>query len=186
MYRDKTLSPEERAKALLSEMTLDDKFDQMHIYGNIQKPYDFMKNGIYEARSGTFQYTTKEMLQEIQRNEILLGNILGGEGYWLRPPYGLIGPEVVNQLRVPMVKWSVDPRDWESRNTEAIVKAVLKEVRPGSIILLHDIYEPSVDAALRLVDELQARGYWFVTVEELLQLNGITPEAGALYRCVES
>ena len=70
MYRDKTLAPEERAKALLSEMTLDDKFDQMHIYGNIQKPYDFMKNGIYEARSGTFQYTTKEMLQEIQEYAI--------------------------------------------------------------------------------------------------------------------
>ena len=59
---------------------------------------------------------------------------------------------------------------------------VLKEVKPNSIILLHDIYPTSVEAALRIVDALQAEGYWFVTVRELLALNGIHPQAGVLYR----
>ena len=81
-----------------------------------------------------------------------------------------------------MVKWSLDTRDWESRNTEKIVKKALDEVKPNSIILLHDIYPTSVDAALKLVDILQERGYLFVTVEELLRLNGIMPQAGAFYR----
>ena len=81
-----------------------------------------------------------------------------------------------------MVKWSVDPRDWESRDTAKVVKAVLENVEPNSIILLHDIYSTSVDAALRIVDILQKQGYCFVTVEELLCLNGITPEAGQMYR----
>jgi len=120
--------------------------------------------------------------QEIENTEILLGNILGGSGYWLRPPYGLVSDTVAKQVKVPMVKWSVDPRDWESRDAEKILRAVLEVVEPNSIILLHDIYDPSVDAALKLVEVLQEQGYLFVTIEELLRLNGVTPEAGILYR----
>ena len=81
-----------------------------------------------------------------------------------------------------MVKWSVDPRDWESRDTAKVVQAIEKDVKPNSIILLHDIYPTSVDAALQIVDAFQQKGYCFVTVEELLRLNGITPEAGQMYR----
>ena len=107
---------------------------------------------------------------------------MGGSGYWLRPPYGLIDQEMNAQIPVPMVQWSVDPRDWESRNTDQTVQAVLSEVQPGDIILLHDIYATSVEAALQIVDALTEQGYWFVTVEELLELNGIRPQAGVLYR----
>ena len=122
------------------------------------------------------------LMREIEGNESLLKTILGGEGYWLRPPYGLIAPEIAARVQVPMVKWSVDPRDWESRDAEKITSAVKPNVKDGSIILLHDIYGPSVDAALRLVDLLQEEGYLFVTVEELLRLNGVEPQAGILYR----
>lgn len=120
--------------------------------------------------------------EEVGRTEALLKELLGGEGYWLRPPYGQLSPGMEKKIQVPMVKWSVDPRDWESRNTEKIMQAVLEAVQPNSIILLHDIYPASVEAALRLVDALQTQGYWFVTVEELLRLNGVTAQPGVLYR----
>ena len=120
--------------------------------------------------------------EEVGKNEELLETLLGGSGYWLRPPYGLITPGTEKLIQVPMVKWSVDPRDWESKDTEKVVRAILKDVKPNSIILLHDIYDTSVDAALKVVDTLEAQGYCFVTVEELLRLNGVTPEAGKLYR----
>jgi peptidoglycan/xylan/chitin deacetylase (PgdA/CDA1 family) len=122
------------------------------------------------------------LLQEIQHNETLLQEILGGEHYWLRPPYGVIDSELEGLVTVPMIKWSVDPKDWESRNRETIVTTVLREVKPGSIILMHDIYPDSVDAALELVDRLQQEGYWFVTVEELFLLHGIEAENGVMYR----
>ncbi len=118
--------------------------------------------------------------EEVERTNTFLTNLLGEGDYWLRPPYGLITPG--SEITVPMVKWSVDPRDWESRNTAKVVQAVLKDVQPNSIILLHDIYPTSVEAALQIIDQLQAEGYCFVTVKELLQLNGITPEAGTMYR----
>ena len=120
--------------------------------------------------------------EEIERTNTFLTNLLGEGDYWLRPPYGLITPGTEEQITVPMVKWSVDPRDWESRDTAKVVQAVLKDVQPNSIILLHDIYPTSVEAALQIIDQLQAEGYCFVTVEELLQLNGVTPEAGTMYR----
>lgn len=120
--------------------------------------------------------------QEVEKTEKLLTELLGAGEYWLRPPYGLISPGTEKQIHTPMVKWSVDPRDWESRDTAKVVQAILKDVKPNSIILLHDIYPTSVDAALKVVDILQKEGYCFVTVEELLRLNGITPEPGKMYR----
>lgn len=120
--------------------------------------------------------------EEVGRNEAFLSQLLGEGSYWLRPPYGLITPGTEAQIQVPMVKWSVDPRDWESRDTAKVVQAVLKDAKPDSIILLHDIYPTSVDAALQIVDTLQSEGYLFVTVEELLYLNGVTPQGGAMYR----
>ncbi len=120
--------------------------------------------------------------QEVERTEAALESLLGGGEYWLRPPYGQVAAGTEASFGVPMVKWSVDPRDWESRNAEKVTRAILENVEPNSIILMHDIYPTSVDAALKVVDRLQEEGYWFVTVEELLSLNGVTPEAGEMYR----
>lgn len=72
-----------------------------------------------------------------------------------------------------MIKWSIDPRDWEKLNTPQVKAAVLENAAPNQIILLHDIYDTSVDAALEIVDTLQGEGYRFVTVQELLEANGI-------------
>lgn len=119
---------------------------------------------------------------EISQTEKALTELLGTGGYWLRPPYGQVSSGEESCIPVPMVKWSVDPRDWESRDTEKVTQAILEAVRPNSIILLHDIYPTSVDAALRVVDTLQKEGYWFVTAEELLELNGIMPQPGTMYR----
>ena len=99
-----------------------------------------------------------------------------------RPPYGKLDEAQKAQIPVPMVQWSVDSRDWESKNTEKIVETVLAQAEPNNIILMHDIYPTSVEAALKIVDMLQAEGYWFVKVEELLCLNGIEPQARVLYR----
>lgn len=117
---------------------------------------------------------------EVRRTEEALEGVLEGREYWLRPPYGIVDEDM--ETGVPMVKWSVDPRDWESRNTAQVVQAVLRDAAPNDIILLHDIYPSSVEAALQIVDALQAEGYWFVTVEELLRLNGVTPQPGVMYR----
>ena len=122
------------------------------------------------------------IIEEVGKTDQLLQSLVGPGVYWVRPPYGGVDDTVRTAVTVPMVKWSVDPRDWESQDAGQVVQAVLEAVEPNSIILLHDIYPSSVEAALQLVDLLRQQGYEFVTVQELLALNGVTPEAGVLYR----
>ena len=121
------------------------------------------------------------ILQEINKTEVLLANILGEGDYWLRPPYGLIDDAGKALVETPMVYWSVDPEDWKLLDTDKVVAYVISHVQNGDIILLHDFYPTSVQAALQIVDKLQEQGYEFITVEELMRLNGTVPEAGKIY-----
>ena len=125
--------------------------------------------------------TEETIRQEVGQTEAARESLLGGEDYWLRPPYGIIDDAGLRWAGSPVVLWSVDPEDWKDQDTGRVVGSVLSHVEDGSIILLHDIYPTSVDAALSVVDALQGEGYRFVTVEELLEANGIQPEAGVLY-----
>jgi len=119
--------------------------------------------------------------KEICRTDNAIRNILGDGSYWVRPPYGLLNKNQRCCFSTPLVHWSVDPEDWKLKNTKKVVDAVLKKVQPGDIILLHDIYATSVDAAFQIVDTLEAEGYEFVTVEELLAQYGVAPQAGIFY-----
>ena len=147
-----------------------------------------MKNEGHQAGNHTWSHlrlegiSSNEILHEVERTEELLERLLGEADYWLRPPYGSVSNGSEDLIRVPMIKWSVDPRDWESRDREKIVQAVLRDAEPNSIVLLHDIYPASVEAALEIVDQLQKQGYEFVTVRELFALNGMVPEPGRMYR----
>lgn len=66
-----------------------------------------------------------------------------------------------------LVRWTIDPLDWKTENTNEIVKKVVTKAEENDIILLHDCYKSSVDAALKIIDILQKKGYEFVTVDEL-------------------
>lgn len=108
--------------------------------------------------------------------------LLGRESFMLRPPYGMMNAATQARAAAPIVLWSVDPEDWSDRDTTRQVAAIVDRAQDGDIILLHDIYPSSVETALQVVDTLMARGYHFVTVEELFAIRGKTPEAGTVYR----
>lgn len=99
----------------------------------------------------------------------------------MRPPYGSTNEELEKKLQKPIINWSVDTRDWESRNTEAIVDIVLKNVKDGDIILMHDLYKTSLEASKIIIPELIKRGYQLVTVSELSENKDIILKAGNLY-----
>lgn len=66
------------------------------------------------------------------------------------------------------VLWTIDPKDWCSTDSEGIRRTIVKQAEENGIILMHDYYPSTITAALAVVDELQAQGYEFVTVEEIL------------------
>ena len=128
--------------------------------------------------------TPAEFHSQMVRTRQSLREILGEGDYWLRPPYGIMTPELQKLEEGPLIIWSVDPEDWKDRDQERIVNYVLERVKDGDIILMHDMFGASVDAALTIVDELQSRGYCFVTVEQLMAMRGMKPEAGRRYNSV--
>ena len=64
--------------------------------------------------------------------------------------------------------WTIDPLDWTTENIDEIVDRVVTQAGENDIILLHDCYESSVEAALRIIDILQGEGFEFVRVDELI------------------
>ncbi len=121
--------------------------------------------------------------KQVGRTRRLLTEMVGEGSYWLRPPYGGVDRGVEKRAGSPVILWSVDPEDWDDKNVTRIVEHIVSNVRDGDIILLHDIYPSSVEAALQVVDRLQERGFLFATVEELAQLRHIELKEGEVYRC---
>ena len=80
-----------------------------------------------------------------------------------------------------IIGWSLDPRDWEIRDAAAVTRRVCAKARDGDIILLHDMSDSSVDAALRIVDILSREGFTFVTVSRLAELRQQTLKPGLVY-----
>lgn len=102
----------------------------------------------------------------------------------LRPPYGTENAFVRQNAGMPLILWSVDTQDWKYRNASRTVQTVLGSVKDGDIVLMHDLQTSTADACEILIPELRKRGYQLVTVSELLESRGITPQAGGVYRSV--
>ena len=101
--------------------------------------------------------------------------ICGVSPVLMRPPGGYIDARslsVVGNMGMSAIMWSIDTRDWQHRNAQRTIDTVLSQVRDGDIILMHDIYSTSADAAVVLIPELTARGYQLVTVSELAAYRG--------------
>ncbi len=128
-----------------------------------------------------------DMCQEELEREIADTLALLPEGcrpVFLRPPGGKCSETVKEAARradLGILSWSVDPKDWASHDSRAIEDAVIETVRDGDVILLHDMSDSSVEAALAIVDELREQGFTFVTVSELARLKGRTIEPGRVY-----
>lgn len=106
--------------------------------------------------------------REILDTQQVIGKAAGEEPEYMRPPFGAWQKELEEELGLMPVLWTVDPLDWTTSNVDEIVKKVVTEVEENDIILLHDCYASSVDAALRIVDLLSEEGYEFVTVDALI------------------
>lgn len=106
--------------------------------------------------------------EEIKTTSDLIMSVTGKPVEYMRPPFGLWQKELEDKLNVLPVMWSVDPLDWTTENVDEIVNKVVTEAEENDIILLHDCYKSSVEAAFRIIDTLKEQGYEFVTVDELI------------------
>jgi peptidoglycan-N-acetylglucosamine deacetylase len=121
------------------------------------------------------ELTEDQLRYEIDATSQILYEATGSWPSLLRPPYGARNPEVLRALAdhgMTSVLWNVDPRDWDCPGADAIVDTTLRDVRDGSIVLLHDgspereSREQTVAALPRILEGLLSRGYRFVTADD--------------------
>lgn len=147
-----------------------------------------MEEGHEIGHHGYSHTTMKSMSRKSIGQELIDTQALLPEGckpVFFRPPGGFVtdGVRQVAQARqLALLSWSVDPKDWATDSTADIEKAVLKNIKDGDIVLLHDMSTSSVEAALDIVDVLQGQGYRFVTVSELAKLRRIRIKPGQMYK----
>ena len=111
-------------------------------------------------------------------DEYLFAAMGGAYEPFVRTPGGANSDRIAATVPHPMAYWTVDTRDWESRDTEQIYGHIMNDVSDGAIILMHDSIPMSVEAVLRAIPDLRAQGYEFVTVAELMRRKGNTPLVG--------
>lgn len=124
----------------------------------------------------------RDIAAEIRDSQDLLPE--GCKPVFLRPPGGCCSDgvrQVAEARLLALLSWSVDPRDWATHDRLAIEKAVLGQVKDGDIVLLHDMSVSSVQAALDIVDTLQAQNFRIVTVSELAKLRSVRLKPGQVY-----
>lgn len=111
---------------------------------------------------------------EVQRTDDAIKSATGSRPTLLRPPYGSITARekrwIHDQFGYQIILWDVDPYDWKRPGPSVVRNRILKETRPGSIVLSHDIHPGTIEAMPSTFDALQAKGFKFVTVSELIRM----------------
>ena len=126
----------------------------------IQNTINILENQINEAN-------------EIKNTNEVIKEVINEEPVFLRPPYGNTNQNIKNISNMYTILWNLDTEDWKYKNAEKISNYIVDNAKDGSIVLLHDLYETSVDGALLAMEKLEKEGYAFVTIDELAKLKNI-------------
>src|SRR6266487_998121 len=112
--------------------------------------------------------------RQLWQTDDAIKNATGKRPTLLRPPYGSITARekrwIHDEFGYGIILWDVDPYDWKRPGPSVVCNRILKETRPGSIVLSHDIHPGTIEAMPSTVDQLQAKGFKFVTVSELIRM----------------
>src|SRR5437016_5726695 len=116
---------------------------------------------------------------QLQRTDDAIKNATGKRPTLMRPPYGSITDRekhwIHDEFGYQIILWDVDPYDWRRPGPAVVRNRILKETQPGSIVLSHDIHQGTIEAMPSTFDALEAKGFKFVTVSELIRMA--IPEA---------
>ncbi len=108
----------------------------------------------------------------------------GREVHFVRPPYGAWDGDVCGvckKLGLAIITWSIDTRDWETRNAQKTFDAIKKDIKNGDIILCHDIYETTADAVDMFIPWLVEQGYQVLSLEEIFSYYDGGAKPGTVY-----
>ena len=113
--------------------------------------------------------------KEFSDTDAALEKACGQKASVARAPYGNWSDDIIATVQKPFFTWSLDSLDWSYKDVDKDYNEIMNgDLTDGSIILMHDIHEPSVQAAIKMIPELVAKGYKLMTVSELAAAKGVT------------
>lgn len=125
--------------------------------------------------------TAAEVENELNQCRAIHLSVIGAQPSVARPPYGSANATVREAMNLPLINWSLNSNDWETRDADRIYNDVMNNIQDGDIVLFHDLKDFSASAIERIVPALTKQGYQLVTVQELFELKGRTLEPGVVY-----
>ena len=145
--------------------------ENVELYGDVVK--EIAKEG-HLIGNHTYHHvqvtslSLEEACKEIQETSDLIEELTGTGTEYVRPPFGTWNEELEERLNLIPVMWSIDTKDWTTQNVDWIVRETVKHAEDHDIILMHDSYQSTVDAVKRVTEQLEAEGFEFVTVDEII------------------
>ncbi|MCR8969610.1 polysaccharide deacetylase family protein [Facklamia sp. 7083-14-GEN3] len=131
--------------------------DEGHIVGNHS----------YSHRNYTL-ISDADILYELNHTNEIIENVTHDPVRYYRMPYGAGGQREMQLTQMTPVLWNVDSEDWKSRNEQAIINRVVATLLPSPVILMHDIYQESANSLGAVIENVQANGYQFVRMDEMM------------------
>ena len=125
--------------------------------------------------------STNKVKEEFTKANNILNSITGGSFELTRPPYGDYNKTILQALDNVFVRWNIDTNDWRYKDAEYIKKHVLENISNNSIILFHDTYDTSIEAAISLMETLYLMDVQVLSVTELAKLRGIELQNHEVY-----
>ena len=128
-----------------------------------------------------YDLSMDSVAKQFSDTDAALEKACGQKASVARAPYGNWSDDIISTVGKPFFTWSLDSMDWSYLDVNKDYDAVMNgDLTDGSIILMHDIHEPSVQAAIKMIPELVQKGYKLMTVSELAAAKGVTLQ-GANY-----
>ncbi|MGW0708235.1 polysaccharide deacetylase family protein [Streptomyces sp. NPDC002643] len=123
--------------------------------------------------------SSAKIKSQFSRTDEAIKKATGKKPTTVRAPYGAHNAAVRSAAGRPLVHWSVDTLDWKYRDTARLIRTVNTQTRPGDVVLMHDIHKTTVNAVPGIIKALKAKGYHFVTVDQLFAPTKLA--AGKVY-----
>ena len=154
--------------------TYEDTLKRAYDMGNLIGSHTYSHKNLFELNNN-------QIVDEIKKTNNVIKEVTGSNTLYLRPPYGNTNKNIKNLANMYNILWDLDTEDWKYKDMNKIAKYIIDNAHDGGIILLHDLYETSIDGALLAMEELSKNGYAFVTIEEMATLKGITLNTASNY-----
>ncbi len=173
--------PSKYTSKILDILEKNDAYATFFVIGNKVDFYDEVLTRMVQNGNeiGNHSYSHKwlnrlseaEFKEEINKTQEEVKKATGFTPKLFRPTYGGYSDRLKSYTDLTFVLWDVDSRDWQVKNTNAIINNIVPNVKDGSIIIMHDNHSYSVNALEEVIKKLKDKGFKFVTVSELLELK---------------